>query len=92
MASKKQPAVVAGHKSPMQLLHGFFQYYANFDYDTQVISLYAGQILAKDVFKKEFENPNDENLQTYWEKVSNGEDILLHVESELCIQVSKIYC
>ena len=61
-------------KTPLELLKGFFEFYANFDYDNSVISPYAGAPIAK----QDFNLPNEDNeiLRAYWLGQKNNENAL----------------
>ena len=73
-------------KTPLELLNGFFEFYANFDYENSVISPYAGAPIAK----RDFNLPNEDNeiLRAYWLGLKNNENPLdsLPLSSPVCIQ------
>ncbi len=73
--------------SIIELLNGFFDFYANFDYAGQVVSPYAGEIMDKTDFELENKGTEDVNLTRYWRNVANGEKTLFPTDALLCVQV-----
>ena len=73
-------------KSPLELLKGFFEYYANFDYENSVIAPYAGMPIDKKEFlagKTKTELPI---LKPYWDRIVNDDLDVLPTNSPVCIQ------
>ena len=75
-------------KSPLELLQGFFEYYANFDYENYVISPYAGIPINKKDFLFETSIPMEkkEILRPYWDRVLKDDLDVLPTNSSICIQ------
>ena len=75
-------------KSPLELLQGFFEYYANFDYENYVISPYAGiPINKKDVhFETSIPTEKKEILRPYWDRILKDDLDVLPTNSSICIQ------
>ena len=70
-----------GHckKSSLELLNGFFKFYAKFDYEAKVLSPYNGAPVEK-----------DEIHQTNVNKEEAATDTKLDIKSCLCLQVNTI--
>lgn len=77
-------------KNPLDLLQGFFDFYAKFDYENHVVSIYAGQVLAKELFNQT--NPDDpipELFKSYFDVIADEKLEFLHTETCFCVQVIK---
>ncbi|CAD0197966.1 unnamed protein product [Chrysodeixis includens] len=74
----------ANSDSIAQLLGGFFQYYADFNFDELVICPYFGAPVKKDIFRDTASMPNE--FQRYKTNVLNNYVLPLRYQTAFCVQ------
>ncbi|XP_033218690.1 speckle targeted PIP5K1A-regulated poly(A) polymerase-like isoform X2 [Belonocnema kinseyi] len=68
-----------------ELLHGFFKFYANFNFKQNVICPVDGNVYSKDIFKDV--NSLPESMHRYKDYVNkSGNNFQLNVQKPMCIQ------
>lgn len=77
--------------NPLQLLQGFFEFYANFDYDNHVVSTFAGHVVDKKLFNltgpAEAKESVPDLFKTYYDVIADEKLGFLHTETCFCVQV-----
>ena len=71
-----------------QLLRGFFNFYATFDYDSLLVAPFVGHTVPKSCFKED-SGQRDEQFETYYAKLGQEDPRHLYVETCFCVQVSE---
>nr|CAI5865418.1 unnamed protein product [Callosobruchus analis] len=79
-----QKFVVPCKKSNTELLTGFFQYYAKFSYNTDVVCPLLGYTLKKTVFENNSRLPPE--MKSYANKLKSGEPELFRYTASFCVQ------
>lgn len=72
------------NSSLYELIGGFFQYYKNFDFASNVVSPYLGTPVAREIFKKLEDVPFEFSL--YKHNVQSGLCPNLKIDTRMCIQ------
>ena len=86
-------------KTPIELLHGFFEFYATFDYEKDVVSPYAGVSVPKENFQcktdseAEAAKKTNQLFKPYFDRISDpgSNDPILHTNTCFCVQVSSCH-
>lgn len=80
----KKQFLVENTDSCVKHLHGFFNFYADFDYITYVASPFLGKVIKKRTFACHHQLP--EEMKRYKLSLNNPEAEILRIDSPMCLQ------